>query len=100
MLPTDRQPKHPGEILRYEFLEPLQMTQQKLADALGIIRVRVNEIILCKRSVTTDTAYRLSKFFNTTPEFWINLQTNRDMWNTLQSHKKEYEKIKTAAEVS
>ena len=76
MLPEKRRPTHPGEILIYEFLEPLKLTQQQLADAIGVTRVRINEIILGKRSVTPDTAFRLSKFLNTTPEFWINLQTN------------------------
>jgi len=93
MLPENRCPVHPGEILRYEFLEPLHITQQQFADAIGVTRVRINEIILGKRSVTPDTAFRLSKILNTTPEFWINLQMNRDMWKTFQSHKKEYERI-------
>ena len=93
MLPKNRKPTHPGEILRYEYLEELNMTQQQLADAIGITRVRVNEIILGKRSVTPDTAFRLAKYFNTTPDFWINLQNNYDMWNTLQKRKKEYEVI-------
>jgi addiction module HigA family antidote len=94
MLPKNRQPTHPGEIIRYEYLDELNMTQQQLADAIGITRVRINEIILGKRSITPDTAFRLAKFFNTTPEFWIGLQTNFDMWNTLQKRKKEYEIIK------
>ena len=94
MLPKNRQPTHPGEIIRYEYLDELNMTQQQLADSLGITRVRINEIILGKRSITPDTAFRLAKFFNTTPEFWIGLQTNFDMWNTLQKRKKEYETIK------
>lgn len=55
--------------------------------------MRVNEIILVKRKVTFDTAFRLAKYFNTTPEFWINFQNNLDMWRTFQSHKIEYEKI-------
>ena len=93
MLPKNRQPTHPGEIIRYEYLDELNMTQQQLADAIGITRVRVNEIILGKRSITPDTAFRLAKFFNTTPEFWIGLQTNFDMWNTLQKRMKEYETI-------
>ncbi len=97
MLPKDRKPVHPGEIIRYEYLVPYKMTQQQLADAIGVTRVRVNEIILGKRSVSTDTAYRLAKFFNTTPDFWINLQVNLDMWITLQSHKQEYENIKSVA---
>ncbi len=94
MLPKHRRPSHPGEILRYEFLEPLKMTQQQLADAIGVTRVRINEIILGKRSITPDTAFRLSKLFNTTPDFWIGLQNNVDLWDALQSHRKEYENIK------
>jgi addiction module HigA family antidote len=93
MLPKNRRPTHPGEILKYEFLEPLNLTQQQLADAIGVSRVRINELILGKRSVTPDTAFRLAKFFNTTPEFWIGLQNNVDMWDTLQTRKKEYERI-------
>jgi len=79
MLPKNRQPTHPGEIIRHEYLEELNMTQQQLADTIGITRVRINEIISGKRSITPDTAFRLAKFFNTTPEFWIGLQTNFDM---------------------
>jgi antitoxin HigA-1 len=93
MIPKNRRPSHPGEIIKYEYLEPLKMTQQQLANAIGVTRVRINEIILGKRSVTPDTAFRLAKYFNTTPDFWINLQINVDMWDTLQSHKKDYEKI-------
>ena len=100
MLPKSRQPIHPGEILRYEYLEELNMTQQQLADAIDITRVRINEIILGKRSITPDTAFRLAKFFNTTPEFWINLQSHYDMWNTLQKRKKEYETIRPLSEVA
>ena len=97
MIPKDRKPTHPGEIIRYEYLEPYKMTQQQLADAIGVTRVRINEIILGKRSVTLDTAFRLGKFFKTTADFWINLQMNVDMWETLQSHKKEYDNIKSVA---
>jgi len=93
MLPKNRQPTHPGEIVRYEYLDELNMTQQQLADSIGVTRVRINEIILGKRSITPDTAFRLAKFFNTTPDFWIGLQTNFDMWNTLQKRKKEYDTI-------
>ncbi|MFQ5648634.1 MAG: HigA family addiction module antitoxin [bacterium] len=93
MLPKNRRPTHPGEILRYEFLEPFNMTQQQLADALGVTRVRINELILGKRSITPDTAFRLAKFFDTTPDFWMNLQNTLDMWDTLQVRQKEYERI-------
>ena len=100
MLPKNRQPTHPGKILRYEYLEELNMTQQQLADAIGITRVRINEIILGKRSITPDTAFRLAKYFNTTPEFWINLQSHYDMWNTLQKRRKEYDTIRPFSEVA
>lgn len=93
MIPKNRRATHPGEIIKYEYLDSLKMTQQELADALGITRVRINEIIRGKRSVTPDTAFRLAKYFNTTPEFWMNLQNNFDMWETLQKHKIEYENI-------
>ncbi len=93
MIQKNRRPLHPGEILQYEFLEPLKITQQQLANILGITRVRINEITLCKRKVTTDTAFRLAIYFNTTLEFWINLQNNIDMWETFQNHKVEYNKI-------
>ena len=93
MLPQHRRPTHPGEIIRYEFLEPLNMTQQELADALGVARTRINEIILCKRALTPDTAFRLAKFFDTTPDFWIDLQTNFNMWATLQTNEAEYLRI-------
>ncbi|MEJ2636118.1 MAG: HigA family addiction module antitoxin [Calditrichia bacterium] len=97
MLPKDRRPSHPGEIIKYEYLLPLKMTQQQLAEAIGVTRVRINEIILGKRSVTPDTAFRLAKYFNTTPDFWMNLQMNVDMWDTLQNHKSEYKKIHSLA---
>ena len=93
MLPKNRRPSHPGEILRYEFLEPLNLTQQQLADSIGVTRVRINELILGKRSITPDTAFRLAKFFDTTPDFWIGLQMNVDMWETLQVRKREYQRI-------
>ena len=79
MMPKNRRPVHPGEILRKEYLEPLKMSQQQLADALGVTRVRINEIILGKRSVTPDTSFRLSRYFKTTPDFWLNLQTAYDL---------------------
>ena len=93
MIPKNRRPIHPGEILRFEFLEPLKLTQQQLADAIGVTRVRINEIILGKRSITPDTAFRLAKLFDTTAEFWIGLQNNVDMWDTLKARKDEYDQI-------
>ena len=94
MLPRNRRPTPPGEILRYEFFEPLGLTQKALAGALGITRVRLSEIIRGKRAITPDTALRLARFFDTTPEFWLGLQSDLNLWDTLQTHGAEYEKIK------
>ena len=63
MLPQNRRPTHPGEILKYEFLEPSKLSQAQLVSAIGISRVRINEIILRKRALTPDTAFRLAMFF-------------------------------------
>jgi len=94
MLPRNRRPTPPGEILRHEFLEPLGLRQKELAQALGITRVRLSEILRGKRAITPDTAFRLGRFFDTTAEFWLGLQTDLDLWDTLQVHHAEYEKIK------
>ena len=72
-------PIHPGEILRDEFLAPMNITVYQLAKALKVSRPRLNDVVLARRSVTTDTALRLSRYFGTTPEFWINLQTRYNL---------------------
>ncbi len=100
MLPRNRRPTPPGEILRYEFLEPLGLSQKQLAEALGITRVRLSEILRGKRAVTPDTALRLARFFDTTPEFWLGLQTDVSLWDTLQVYGPEYEKIKPVSPVA
>ena len=96
MLPRKRRPTPPGEILRHEFLEPLGITQKALAEALGITRVRVSEIIRGRRAVTPDTAFRLARFFDTTVDFWLGLQKDVILWDTLQAHNSEYKKIRPA----
>ncbi len=93
MLPSNRKPTTPGEILKEEYLIPLRLTQQELANAIGITRVRVNNIINGKRSITPDTAFRLARFFNTTPEFWISLQMSVDLWKSRKKNRKSYEEI-------
>lgn len=79
MIPEKRIPTHPGEVLLEEFLQPMGLTQAELANHLSIPVQRVNEIIKAKRGVTPETAWFLSQAFGTTPEFWINLQTNYDL---------------------
>jgi len=72
-------PIHPGEVLFEEFLKPLGLSQNKLATALRVPARRINEIVLQKRSVTADTALRLSRFFGNSPEFWLGLQMDYDL---------------------
>jgi len=85
MLPKNRPPTHPGEMLLEEFLKPLEMTQSELAKRIHVSFPRVNEIINGRRGITPDTALRLSRLFGTTPEFWLNGQRNWDLWHALQS---------------
>jgi addiction module HigA family antidote len=79
MIPTNRIPTHPGVILLEEFLEPLNLTQVALANHLNIPVQRINEIIRGKRGITPETAWLLAQAFNTTPQFWLNLQINYDL---------------------
>jgi len=80
MLPENRSPTHPGEILAEEFLEPLGMTQVAFARHLGIPVQRVNEIVRGKRGVTPATAWLFSQALETTPGFWMTLQANFDLY--------------------
>lgn len=70
---------HPGEILEKEFLEPLSITAYKLSKAIGVQQTRISLIIKGERGITADTAIRFSKFFGTSPEFWMNLQREYDL---------------------
>lgn len=70
---------HPGEILREEYLEPLNMSAGRLAKLLGVPRTRIERIASEQTSISTDTAFRLAKIFQTTPEFWMNMQTSHDL---------------------
>ena len=72
-------PIHPGEILMKEFLEPMGITQYRLAKDISVVPRRINEIVHGKRAITADTALRLSRYFSTSEKFWINLQTGYDM---------------------
>ena len=98
MLPRNRPPTHPGEMLREDFLAPLGMTQTELAKRIRVSFPRVNELVNAKRGVTPDTALRLSKLFGTTPEFWLNGQRNWDLWHAL--HSKGADELDTIEPVS
>lgn len=82
MLPKNRIPTHPGEILVEEFLKPLNITQVALAEHLEIPIQRINELVRSKRGVTPETAWLLAGALGTTPEFWLNLQANHDLVRT------------------
>ena len=87
MLPKNREPTHPGEMLLEEFLKPCELTQQELAVHLGWTYARLNEIINGKRGVSADSALALADVFDMEPEFWINLQRDWDLWHALKKHK-------------
>jgi len=72
-------PVHPGEILQKEFLEPMGISQNKLAMALHVPARRINEIVLGKRRITADTALRLARYFRMSPQFWLGLQMDYEL---------------------
>lgn len=97
MIPTNRIPTHPGVILLEEFIEPMNITQVALANHLKIPVQRINEIIRGKSGITPETAWLLSQAFNTTPQFWMNLQTNYDL--ALNKPKEIKEAIRVSIEL-
>lgn len=79
-MPTDLLPPvHPGEVLLEEFLEPLELSQYRVAKDINVPPRRINEIVHGKRAITADTALRLARYFGTSPRFWLNLQTQYDL---------------------
>lgn len=79
MLPENRIPTHPGEILLEEFLNPLGLSQVAFAGHIGVPVQRINEIVRGKRGITPESAWLFAEALGTTPEFWLNLQTNYDL---------------------
>ena len=88
-IPNIRPPTTPGEMLREEFLEPMGLTQQQLANDIGVSYQRVNELINNKRGITPSTALRLGKYFGTSPDFWLNLQRANDLYAVLKKEQNE-----------
>jgi len=88
-IPTHREPTHPGEMLREEFLIPMAISQKKLADAIHVPYQRINELINQKRGITPSTALRLGKFFATSPSFWMNLQERWDLYKATVTEQDE-----------
>lgn len=92
-----RRPTHPGGILRRHYIEPLSMTVSGLAGVLGVSRKTLSEIVNEHASITPDMALRLSKAFKTTPELWLNMQRNYELWQA--SHKSDDWKLVKAVAV-
>jgi addiction module HigA family antidote len=91
---TDREPVHPGKVLREDFLKPLRVSQQQLADGIHVSFQRINSLVNGKRGVTPSTALRLAKFFGVSENFWMNLQVRWDLYKEKRKEKAILKKIK------
>ena len=90
----DYPPIHPGEILLEEFLKPMHLSQYRLAKEIYVPPRRINEIVKGKRTITADTALRLSRFFGTSEGFWLGLQSDFELEKTREALRAEMERIK------
>lgn len=93
-MPSKIAPIHPGEILLTEFLEPLGITQYRLAKSLNVPQPRISAITRGERGITADTAMRLARFFGTSAEFWMNLQSHYDLEVQRDAASKDVAKIR------
>lgn len=92
-VPKYRRPTHPGQVLLEDFLQPMELTQRELAEGILVPYQRVNELVNGRRGVTAETALRLSRFFGTTPGFWLNLQQRWDLYHAREREFQVLEKI-------
>jgi antitoxin HigA-1 len=88
-----RRPTHPGNIIKEDYLLPLSVTIKDMAETLGVSRKTLSKIINEKGNITPDMALRLSRAFDTTPDFWLNLQKNFDLWKA-ENASQEWKKVK------
>ncbi len=95
MLMTKRKPATVGEILVQEFMEPMELTQAALAEAMGVPRKHVNELCNDRRTVTAPTALILARVFGNSPDFWLNVQRRGDLWTAMHSPR-ELQRIQKA----
>ena len=86
-------PPHPGETIREDILEPLGMSVNQLAKALGITATRLNEVVRGRRGITADTALRLARYLGTSAEFWLGLQLEYDLRTARQARQKDIERV-------
>ena len=92
-MPRKLPPMHPGEVLREEFMEPMNLTAYAIAKAIGVPRTRIERIAEEKTGITADTALRLAKYFGNSAEFWLNLQSRFDMLIAERALANELKKI-------
>lgn len=93
-------PPHPGEILKELYIEPLNLTIAEVAKGIGVTRKSLSEVINGKYGISTEMAIRLAKAFSTTPESWLNLQQQYDIWKTRTKHKLPRIKVFVSSHVS
>ena len=96
-IPAHRQPTHPGEMLREEFLVPMNISQRELADAIHVSYQRINELINQKRGITPSTALRLAKFLGVSAGFWLNIQMRCDLYKAQVTEKKALDSIQNVS---
>lgn len=89
-----RRPTHPGEMLREDFLPDFDLSATALAEAIGVSRQSVNELLRERRSVSPEMAIRLGRLFGNSPEFWMNAQRAVDLWDAAEALKKDIARIK------
>lgn len=89
LLFIERKPTHPGEMLREEFMPDFGISVAKLAELLKVSRQTVNELVRERRAVSADMALRLARVFGTTPQYWMNMQRNVDLWDSLDANEAE-----------
>lgn len=89
-----RRPTHPGEMLREDFLPDYGLTVSGLAEAIGVSRQSINELLRERRAVSPEMALRLARLFGNSPEFWLNAQRAVDLWDAAQAIKKDVARIK------
>jgi addiction module HigA family antidote len=93
-VPTQQPPTHPGEMILEEFLKPMNITQQELANSIHVPYQRVNDLIRGRRGITPNTALRLAKYFNMSADFWMNLQLRWDLYKAEHTDIEEIDTIK------
>lgn len=96
---VSREPIHPGEFLREDYMPELGLSVAGLAERLGVTRQTVNDIVRERRGLSPDMCLRLGRLFGTSPQFWMNMQTKVDIWNSLELHRDEIEAIEPIAAV-